>query len=509
MIFFYVELLIRVFYGNICLHKISWTSMAKTSILTQVKTTISHVPTFLGKQVDKRPLISFFVFLFLLIGLAALGNKLRTPANTTVTSAPQVKEVETYQLSGAPSITVQAKIEKSGTITLVAQTAGVVQQIKKKEGDLVQRGTTVIALSTSYQGGNIASLSRQLAQKSFQFQKDTFDSQVDSINKQKDIAQKGNTVASELRSINRQSQDDTSRLITLNTDLLNSINSQLVTLSADNADHSKDATILQLQQSKVGVESGLSNLRSAQRTLEYQSADDKTPAQLADAQRDLALKQLDLQQKVLELNRDISGLNVQIARVGESLMYPASPCPGIVERVFVKIGQAVQPGTVLATIQAKDDQASAVALVSSQLAKGISRINPSIFQVDGQTFSVLPSYVSQEPTEGTLFSVIYRLPVTNAKQFSQGSWISVQIPLSYQVSHISASIPLDSVYQTQTESYVYVVGKNEQGSASAQVKKVQLGQVFGQYVEVKNGLSGQDQVIVDRTVLEGDLIQSK
>ncbi len=459
--------------------------------------------------IDKHPLPTFFVFMFLLIGLAALGNKLRTPEAPKTATVPPAKMVQTYALSGAPSITVQAKVEKSGTITLVAQTAGIVQKISKKEGDSVQRGTTIISLSTNYQGGNASSLSRQIAQKSYQYQQDNYNEQVDLINKQRDVANKVDTQGDELRAINRQSQDATKSLITLNTDLYNTIDSELVSLSADNADHSKNITIIQLQQSKVGVQSAINNLQSGERTLEYQSADDKTPAALADVQRELTLQQLDLQQKMLDLNKDISGLNLRISQVTEALMYPASPCPGTVERVYVKVGQSVTPGTVLATIKGKDDQATAVALVSQDIATSLSRLDPSTFTINDQTVSLVPSYISQEPTDGTLFSVIYHIPTQYSNLLANNTWVSVKAPMSTQTSHISASIPLDSVYQTQAQSYVYVVGKNEQGSASATVKPVQLGQVFGQYVEVKSGLENTDQVIVDRNVLQGDVIQVK
>ncbi len=483
--------------------------MPQKTVFSPITSRLSATKKFLTHQIDKRPLISFFVFLFLLILLAALGNKLRTPAASTVTAAPQVKAVEAYPLSGSPSIAIQAKVEKSGTISLIAQSSGVVQQIRKKEGDSVSRGTTIVSLSSNYQGGNLASLSREVDEKNYQFQVDNFDAQVSIINKQRDIAQKTDTKADELRAIDRQSQDATKDLINLNTDFLNSINSQLVTDSANNADHKQDTVIFQLQQAKSGLQQGLNTLQASQRTLEYNSADDKTPAALSDAQRDLAVQQFDIQQKNLELARDLAGLKLKISQVSESLMYPASPCPGTVERVYVKVGQLVNPGTVLATIKAKDNQATAVALVSQQVAQTISRIDPSTFTIGDKSVSIVPAYVSQEPTDGSLFSVIYHLPAEYSNSVTNNNWLSVKVPISKETSHISSSIPLDSVYQTQSQAYVYVVGKNNQGSASAVVKPVQLGQVYGQFVEVKSGLQNEDQVIVDRNVLEGDLVQVK
>src|SRR5476649_139792 len=89
--------------------------------------------------IDRRPMWVFFLLLATLIGISILGNKLRTPAVPLSQVVPPAKMVQVYQLDGAPSINVQAKIEKSGTISLVAQTAGVVQRINKIEGNKVQR----------------------------------------------------------------------------------------------------------------------------------------------------------------------------------------------------------------------------------------------------------------------------------------------------------------------------------------------------------------------------------
>lgn len=461
------------------------------------------------KVVDHYPLISFFSFLALLIFVAAIGNKLRAPAVPAANIVPPAKQVQTYQLDGAPSITVQAKIEKSGSITLVAQTAGVVQRIQKQAGDKVSRGSTILSLSTNYQGGNAAVLSSEIAQKNAAFSQDNYQNQTDLINRQKDLAGSLETQASELRAINRQSQDANNNLMSQESDLINSLSNQLTPLIANNINNVNQAAITQLQSSRISLQGAFNSLQAGERTLEYQASDANTPANLAKEQRDITLKQLDLQQKTTDLNRDISALNLQISQVTAALMFPASPCDGTVERVFVKVGQAVQPGTILATIRGTDDQATAYALVSQQLAGTISRILPSQFSINGKSVAVIPTYVSQEPTDGTLFSVIYHLPTMTAADLANNSWVPVSIPLTNQNAHLSQSIPLDSVYQTQAQAYVYVVGQNQQGSPSAMVKPVELGQVFGQFVEVKSGLDAKDQVIVDRNVLDGDLVKVK
>jgi multidrug efflux pump subunit AcrA (membrane-fusion protein) len=457
--------------------------------------------------IDRFPLFTFFGFLAILLLIVVVSNSLRTPPPVVTDSPAPVKDVTTYQLGEQPRVQIQAKVEKSGTITLVAQTAGVVQQIKRKAGEKVNRGTAVVILSTTYQGGNAPAVGRQIAQKNYQFLVDNYDAQKAIIDQQKDIAQKGNTQASDLRSINRQSLDETKSLIDLDTEIIAGLDKQIAKLTAESIDGSNDAAIIQAKSLKAQAQGGLNSLRAGLRAAEYSSADDKTGAQLSAAQRDLTLKTLDLQQKTLDLNRDISKLNVRLSQISEALMYPASPCAGVVERVFVKVGQAVTPGTVIASIRGNKDEASLVALVSQHMAQNISIVEPSTLMIENQKISLQPTYISKEPTEGTLHSVIYNVPSEYANALSNGSSVTVEMPMGADYASTERSyIPLDAVYQTQDHSYVYTVDKNQEGSPSAKTRRVKLGTVYGQFVEVIEGITTEDYVILNRNVLEGDVV---
>ena len=63
-------------------------------------------------------------------------------------------------------------------------------------------------------------------------------------------------------------------------------------------------------------------------------------------------------------------------------------------------------------------------------------------------------------------------------------------------------IPIDSVFQAQDQSVVHVADKGVVKS-----KTVQLGQVMGQFVEIIQGLSNGDQVILNRNVIDGDKVK--
>ncbi len=477
------------------------------NIFTNFSNTVKHIWQTLSDKlkhfIDRRPFISFLGVLAALFLAVVAGNALRQPPKTLPTPQASPTPVHVFQLTSSPHMTVEAKIEKSGVIKLVAQTSGVVQKIRKHENDHVRRGTPLFSLSTSYQGGNIPDLNRQLAARNEQFLQDTYDESKSAIEGQKQIASLTETQAEQLRSISRQSINETNSLINLDNDIIASIDAQIQTLQNANPG---DPTILGLKEQKTIYLSSLNGAKAAVRNTQYQSDDTKEPAQIASTLRDLTLKQLDVQEKMLDLNKDVSHLNLRISQVNESLMFPGSPCPGTIERMYVKVGQAVTPGTLLAAIRGDKNTATAVALVSDDVAQHMSRVALSQVTLKDKTISLAPISISQEPTDGSLHSVIYQLPDEDASSLSDGSFVSISLPMGASYTTGLPFVPLDAIYQTQDSAYVYVIGRDANGQQVVTAKNVTLGNVFGHDVEVQSGLSATDQVITDRSVVGGERV---
>src|SRR5438034_6182194 len=114
--------------------------------------------TVVTTRVRNHPLISFFIALLLLLLLIILSNVITSPKATKTNNAPAAKQVAVYHIGSAPLITLPAKINKTGVIAIVAQSAGIVQNIDVAEGDSVKRGSTVVDLSSNYQGGDAAGI---------------------------------------------------------------------------------------------------------------------------------------------------------------------------------------------------------------------------------------------------------------------------------------------------------------------------------------------------------------
>jgi multidrug efflux pump subunit AcrA (membrane-fusion protein) len=449
--------------------------------------------------VKRRPFISFFVVLLLLLGLILLGSTVFKPQPLEEKPQAQVKQVSTFKIGSSPKVSAQAQVEKSGVIKIVAQMPGIVSSINFLEGDEVAKGKALLNLSSNYQGGNAMSLSRQIAGTQLDLARQTFDTQVDLIKKQREVAERTDA-NNELRDIGNRSLDETRSLLDLNESLLSTLQSQ-ATGSADLS----DPAAFQAASQRAQLQAAVNQLRQAARTTEFQSASDRPPAQLSDLQREITLKNLEVQEKSLEANKQITSLQYQLALVNEAQMYPASPFAGVVERVHVKVGQAVNPGTVLVTFTQNEDDITLNAKVPENIAKNVSQFENSIIHVRGRSLELMPYYVSSEATEVQLYSVLYVLEDSYKELFTDGGYVSVEIPVGApDTNSVVPFIPIDSVFQTQEESIVFVLQDGK-----AQSKKVTLGDVQGRFVAVQEGIGANDELILSRNVVEGDQVNVK
>jgi multidrug efflux pump subunit AcrA (membrane-fusion protein) len=438
--------------------------------------------------VQRRPLTAFFVVLLLLFGLIVAGSFL-TPKPKTAEKPEIVKSVQTYKITESPKVTLQAKIEKSGVIKINALAPGVIQKINFKEGETFKKGSVLVNMSSNYQGGNAASIQVQLAQKQYQNAKDIYQNQKDTLELQKRVTNATESNAAQLRDITNKSLSETQSLINLNQSILDTLNAN-------------GATDVATQMQRAQIQSGLNQLRQSLRQAEFQAASDKPPAELVGLQKEVALKQLENQQKSLDLGLEVSRLQVALAQINAAMYFPAAPFAGVVQRIHVKEGQSINPGTPLMTISATVDPITAIVNLPHNLAGAVSNIEPSKIYIDSQPIEVFPDFITTEATDGTLYSVIYTIPDFYSANLVEGGTITVEIPVGIdQTASATAFIPLDSVFQSASESLVLVVDGEKAIS-----KKIELGDVFGSFVEVKSGLSADDQVILNRNILSGDKV---
>ncbi|MBI3984636.1 MAG: HlyD family efflux transporter periplasmic adaptor subunit [Candidatus Levybacteria bacterium] len=451
----------------------------------------------------RKPITAFLMLLAVLFSLIVLSNLINRPVPEVEEAGLTTKDVSVYTIGTSPKIKVQAQVEKSGVIKIVSLGSGVVQGINVFVGQQIYRGTNLISMSTNYQGGNAFSLQRQLAQTQYKNVLDTYQAQKDLIGKQKELANKNDENADELRRIGRESLDDTRGLINLNNDILNTLSFNQSQYEATNSGGMNDALVLQMKQLRSQLLAGNNQLELALRNSEYSTSDDEVLANLSDLGKDIAIRQLDLQEKALDLNKEVSRLNVMLAQVNEALMFPSSPVNGVVERIYVRVGQVLTPGMPIAQVTGDKSSLTATAFLSREIAGSLSQAEMSTLYFGSKTYEEAPFYVSKEATDGSLYSAQFSIPDEFASEISDKGYITIDIPIGFPKTGSAVPfVPLDSIFQTQDQAFVYVAKDQK-----AQSKKVILGQVFGRFVEIESGLLPSDQVIIDRNVIEGDPVR--
>jgi len=450
--------------------------------------------------IKERPFGSFFIVLGLLSLTIIVGHALTQPKQQ-LTPPPATKSVELYSIGKAPKVTFQAKIEKAGVIKIVAQTSGIVQDVNVTDGDKVIKGKQLITLSSNYQGGNVTEVQAQIAKAQYKSVQDNFSQQQDTINKQKNIANLTLNNFNDQQTIATQSANQTINLINTNQSLLDTLNQQLTT--AQNTGASASSTIPQQTQINQ-LQSAQNQLKQQLSNLQVQTDSSKAPGQIAQTQHDLTIEQLTIQEKSLELNKEVTGLQTQLAEVNADSMLPSSPVDGIIERIFVHVGQSVTPGTQLATITATSDNLQTIAIVDvpQQIAQNVSRLETSDIYLNGKAYQIKPFYVSSDATNGMLYSIFYTIPTDDTNLVTDGQYVNADIPVgSPSTGSTVPFVPIDAIYQTQDENYLLVDEKNK-----AITRKVTLGNIFGNFIEITNGLKSGDQIILNRNVVSGDKV---
>lgn len=482
-------------------------------MINRIKKLTSKPVNKTRKFIENKPLISFIALLALVFGIILLGSFLDKTEEETITAEVQPTPVEVFSIGSAPKVSVPAQIDKSGVIRIIAQTSGIVQDVKVSEGQYIKKGSNIAWISTNYRGGTAETVQRQISGANYYFQKETRDEEKRLIELRREQAHENFEDKEKLREIAVKSEERTEEQIELTSEILNEIEEQIKDLEANNSGGTNDAQILQLKQTRLQLISSNNQLKNSLAQSEYSTGSELESGQsnqenLEEISRDITLAQLDMEEKSNELALETARLNYQLSKIREALNYPSTPISGMVERVFVNKGDSVNPGDTIAIITGNDNSATAVALVSSQIAQKVSVIEESTLIKNGTFISIFPAYVSSEPTEGNLHSIIFNIPEEDSAKFVNDEFITAEIPIGTSDSISTFPfIPVETVYQTQDSAYVYVANYNaESNNYVASIREIGLGQVYGSYVEVESGLDNTDQIIINRNIVENETV---
>lgn len=220
-----------------------------------------------------------------------------------------------------------------------------------------------------------------------------------------------------------------------------------------------------------------------------------------DLQESIELKKLKEERRRLALDRDNSALSSALARANAAVFQPKSFTSGVVERVHVKRGQYVAPGTVLFSLRSAEGAMTIEALVSREVAKLFDPETPAQLTLEnGEWIDILPTFFSLEETTSGLFSLLFTLSPAIRDRVVDASLLTLSLPLTAEDEQ-RVLVPIDSVFQSTGGATTLV---EHEGKAA--VRSIELGRLYGSFAEVLGGLSPGDHIILNRSVVANDAI---
>lgn len=454
---------------------------------------------------NKKPSVTFFIGLVLLFLVILISSFFRNEKKDIAAPEMAVKTVSTYTVGESPKVKYIAEIEKNNLLTVYALTGGVITSLNYTEGENVPAYSTLATISNNYLGANTSTNQRRISDLQYSNAKDSYQQNIDIINNQRELAKNNDENSQNLAEISRQSFDSTRELIDLNQTIVDSIDATIEELKDSNVGGSNDSAILAQQQLLSSYKSALNTLQSTFRNSKYVNSEDSKIQDISQDQKEVTLAQLDLQEKSLQLNLEVLELQNKISKITESLSYPSLPFDTTIQSVEVKEGAIISSGMPLYKVSTQNDVIQAKVYVTKYIAEKITLLSDSTLQLGNDFYDLAPSFISSEPVKGSMYLVIYNLPADLSGKTYDSQTIYVQIPLEQKVTSSNFPfVPIDSIYQTSQSSYVYVVD-----SGKAKSIEVGLGKVYGSYVEITTDLSDNSQIILDRDVVNGQLVKVK
>lgn len=198
------------------------------------------------------------------------------------------------------------------------------------------------------------------------------------------------------------------------------------------------------------------------------------------------------------------GLRVAIAQANTSNVY--SDVNGVADIVNIHAGEMFAPGSQAIKIV----NTSSLKIVSSVPENYISRMKtgtPVVISIPDLNMKLNSSIsrISQSVDASQRgFIAEAKIPFNAALKPNQ---IAVMKILDYSAPK-AIVIPVNVVQTDESGKYVYVLQKLSNGKTVAKKKSINLGEVYGDFVEIKTGLQAGEQLITEgyQNLYEGQMI---
>ena len=192
-----------------------------------------------------------------------------------------------------------------------------------------------------------------------------------------------------------------------------------------------------------------------------------------------------------------------------------SDVSGVVEQVNVRVGEmfvGVAQGGNGPMYQIKIVNTSALKVITSIPENYISRLRTgTAAEITIPDFNVVynssVSLISQSVDQNRGFSADIKLPYDSRLKSNQTAKVRL---LDYSAPN-AVVIPINIVQTDEVAKYVYVLEKSSNGKSFAKKVIVNIGEVYGDNVEIKNGLRGGEQLITEgyQSIYEGQALTTE
>lgn len=222
---------------------------------------------------------------------------------------------------------------------------------------------------------------------------------------------------------------------------------------------------------------------------------------------EVQLLQAETNVKTLENQLRTMQENVKIAQEQVSLSNVYSNVSGIADEVNIHVGE-IFTGSPMAGIKVVNT--SSLKVVTDIPENYLSRIKKgTLVQVViadiNRTYPSTISVISQSVSATSRgFSAEAKIPYDPSLKPGQSAVVKI---LDYS-NPTGIVIPVNLVQSDETSKYVYVLEKQSNGKTVARKKKVVIGEVYGDNVEIKSGLVAGEQLISEgyQSLYEGQSI---
>lgn len=222
-------------------------------------------------------------------------------------------------------------------------------------------------------------------------------------------------------------------------------------------------------------------------------------ATASDREEELARGNERIEARTLKSDLRLAELEAERARLAAALSRPAALLPGTVEHVFVRTGDYVSPGTLVATVRTQRSAAVVEAMLPVSEALRVDTDQQATLVFGSRTLEASILSVSQDAVADGLAAIRFNLP--DGATVPDGTFVSLSVPLRPAATGEPVLIPLAALRETADRRFA-MVAENDRAVS----RTITLGPIVGNAVTVTDGLKPGDAVLLDRSLVEGDAV---